>query len=65
MKSWKTTLAGWLAGLAMIFGQVGAALDDDPETQPSIEIIIAGLAFIGGGTLARDNSVSSERAGAK
>lgn len=65
MKSWRTTLAGWVAGLAILFGQAGAVLDDDPETQLSVELIMAAVALIGGGTLARDNNVSSEKAGAK
>ena len=65
MKSWKTTAAGWLAGLAILFAQAGTLLDDDPNTNPNWELVVAGFAAIGGGTLARDNGVSSEKAGAK
>ncbi len=65
MKSWKTTLAGIVAGLAMLFGEANKALDDDPNTNPSFEIIVLGLATMGIGVAARDNNVTSEQAGAK
>lgn len=57
MKSWKTTLFGALAA-------VGTFL----STQPGLEIVgqvVTGLATFCLGAFARDNSVTSEQAGAK
>jgi hypothetical protein len=49
----------------MLLGQAQAALDGDPETQPNVEVVLAALATMGIGVAARDNGVSSEKAGAK
>ena len=65
MKSWKTTLAGLVAGLAILFGEANKALDDDPNTNPSVELILVGLGAMGIGFSARDNDVTSEQAGVK
>ncbi len=65
MKSWKTTVAGILAALSLLIGEANKAFDDDPKTQPSVELILTGIAALGIGVFARDNSVSSEKAGVK
>lgn len=63
-KSWRTTLAGWAAGLAILAHQVAVALDDDPATAVSFELVAAGLGMLGVGLFARDSGVTSEQAGA-
>lgn len=65
MKSWRTTVLGILAGLAILITQAIAALDGDPETVFNLDAVIAALATMGIGVVARDNVVSSEKAGAK
>lgn len=65
MKSWRTTALGVIAGLTLLFTQATALLDDDPETTLDIDVVIAALATMGIGVVARDNGVSSEKAGAK
>ena len=64
-KSWRTTIAGWAAGLAVLAHQLAVALDDDPTTSVSFELIAAGLGMLGMGLFARDSGVTSEQAGAK
>jgi hypothetical protein len=57
MKSWKTTLFGALAAVGVFL-----------STQPGLELagqIVSGLATFLLGAFARDNSVTSEQAGAK
>ena len=65
MKSWRTTTIGVLSGIVIIAKEVIAILDSDPATVFSIEGLFAGLGALGIGYFARDNSVSSEDAGAK
>jgi len=65
MKSTKTTVAGILGGLGLILTQVYFAIDTDPQTVFSITEVFAGLAMMGIGWFARDNDVTSEKAGAK
>lgn len=62
--SWKTTAAGIVSGIAIILTQVSYLLDANPETVFSIEAVFAALGVIGIGFFARDNDVSSEKAGA-
>ena len=62
--SWKTTAAGVAAGVGIIAAQVSYLLDADPATVFSIEAVFAALGMIGIGFFARDNNVSSEKAGA-
>lgn len=62
--SWKTTAAGIVSGIAIIATQVSYLLDADPATVFSIEAVFAALGMIGIGFFARDNNVSSEKAGA-
>lgn len=65
MKSWRTTILGVLAGLAILITQATALLDDDPDTVFNLDAALAALATMGIGVVARDNAVSSEKAGAK
>lgn len=65
VKSWKTTAAGVLAGIAILAHQLGLALDGDPTTVVSVEAVTTALGIIGVGLFARDNGVSSEQAGVK
>lgn len=65
MASWRTTVLGIIAGLMLLLPQIGAVVDDDPQTNPQWEQIIAALSAMGIGVSARDNKVASERAGAK
>lgn len=62
--SWKTTTLGWVTGGGLLLQQVQWLLDEDPATVMTWEGIVAALALLGIGTLARDGDVSSERAGA-
>ena len=63
--SWKTTAAGVAAILAAVAAAARAILDGDPETlvnwEATAAAVMAGLGLI----KARDNDVSSEKAGAK
>jgi|688.fasta_scaffold2358122_2 hypothetical protein len=65
MKSWKTTVAG----IAAILTAGGAALtaisDGNPATEPDYAALIAACIAGLGLLFARDNSVTSEDAGAK
>ena len=64
-KSWKTTAAGVAAVIAAVAAAARAILDGDPETLVNWEATI-GAAMAGVGLItARDNDVSSEKAGAK
>ena len=60
VKSWKTTLVGCLTGVAIIIPQLIAVLDSDPETVFKLPLLLAGLAAIGIGTVAKDGDKSSE-----
>ena len=64
-KSWRTTLFGVLGGLVMLIGQVQTLLDDDPKTVPNYTEIMLAIGVMGIGVNARDESVTSEQAGAK
>lgn len=63
--SWRTTAAGIGAMLIAAGGALSATFDNDPSTVADWTAVIA--AFIAGFGLifARDNKVSSERAGVK
>lgn len=62
--SWKTTLLGIIAGLGLLLPQLGAVLDDDPETNLDPTQIAAGFGLMIGGKLVREEKVSSKDAGA-
>lgn len=67
-KSWKTTVAGICAAVGIIAPQVAAALDNDPATVVSWEVVIGAIitaaSLFGLGAVARDNDKSSESVGA-
>lgn len=60
LRSWKTTLVGWLTGVAIIIPQLVSVLDSDPETVFELPLLLAGLAAIGIGTVAKDGDKSSK-----
>jgi hypothetical protein len=62
--SWRTTAAGIVAGVSLILAQIGNLLDNDPATEFEYTIVAAAVAGIIAAISARDNSVSSEEAGA-
>jgi uncharacterized membrane protein len=64
MKSWRTTLVGFLTAAAIIATQVAYLFDSDANTTFSLEAVFAALGALGIGIFARDNSVTSEQAGA-
>jgi drug/metabolite transporter (DMT)-like permease len=65
MKSWKTTTAGIAAIVAALATAVGALFDADPVTMPDWGAVAAAVMAGVGLIAARDNGVTSERAGAK
>jgi hypothetical protein len=60
LKSWKTTVAGFLGGLILVAQQVLAAIDGDPETKFTVALLLTGLGMMGIGFFARDNNKRSE-----
>ena len=60
IRSWKTTLIGCLTGVAIIIPQLIAVLDSNPETVFELPLLLAGLAAIGIGTVAKDGDKSTE-----
>ena len=64
-KSWKRTVLGIIGAITIIISQVSAVIDDDPKTSFDLETALGALALLGIGIAARDNNVSSEKAGAK
>jgi hypothetical protein len=50
----KTTIAGFLAGLALIAGELNDHFDSDPKTVFSLDAFLAGLGAMGMGYFARD-----------
>lgn len=64
-KSWKTTTGGVAAIIIAISGAVQLLTDGDALTNPDwnsvVAAVVAGVALIA----ARDNNVTSEKAGAK
>lgn len=64
-KSWKTTAGGVGAILAAVGGAVSLMFDGNPNTNPDWTSVIAAVTAGFGLIFARDNSVSSEDAGAK
>ncbi len=64
-QSWKTSLSGIFAGLAILLAQAITLTDSDPLTNPEYTQIVAAIGLIVMGLNARDNDVTSEQAGAK
>ena len=65
MKSWRTSTAGILAIVAILSTAFAAEFDADPLTKADWSIAVAAILGGIGLIFARDNSVSSEAAGAK
>lgn len=63
--SWKTTVAGIAAFVAVLAAAIKAQLDGDPSTVADWNGVVAAAIILVGLLSARDNSVSSETAGAK
>lgn len=63
--SWRTTLAGIGAMLVAIGGAISATFDNDPTTTADWAAVLAACIAGFGLLFARDNKVSSEKAGAK
>jgi hypothetical protein len=63
--SWRTTVAGVVAFLSVLFGELNAAMDSDPETVANWNLVVAAGGVLYGLWKARDNAVTSEKAGAK
>lgn len=64
-KSWQTTVAGVLAALGLAAPQLAKLLDGDTATVCDWTVVLAAAGALWLGVSARDNGVSSERAGAK
>lgn len=62
--SWKTTTAGIAAIVAALATAVGALFDADPTTLPDWGAVAAAILAGVGLIAARDNDVTSEKAGA-
>lgn len=63
--SWKTTVLGISAILAAVSAIVQALLDNDPATNPDFTVAVAAIMSGVGLIFARDNNVTSEKAGAQ
>jgi len=64
VSSWKTTIAGIVAGITLAGPEIQLLLDGDAMTQPDWGVIGVALAIAFGLSQARDGDVSSEKAGA-
>ena len=60
LRSWKTTVAGIIAGLVVLLPQILAVLDSDPATVFSLEAFTIGLGLLGIGAFAKDGDKSTE-----
>ena len=65
MKSYKTTALAILTFVIILAGAVKAIVDDDPNTNPDFTALMAAASAASIGLVARDNTVTSEQAGAK
>lgn len=63
--SYRMTLAAAGAALALVWPELEAAFDSNPDTHVRWNAVIAALLFAWMGRIGRDNKVSSEQAGAK
>lgn len=64
MSSWRTTAAALVMALSAVFTAVGAFLDEDPNTTPNWDLMMTQVGAAYGFYVARDNKVTSEKAGA-
>lgn len=65
LTSWRTSLAGIVPGLSILFLQASHLLDNDPKTVFDISVVLGAISAIMIGLVARDNVVTSKQAGAK
>jgi hypothetical protein len=65
LTSWRTSLAGGIPGLSILFLQASYLLDSDPKTIFDISVVLGAISAILLGLAARDNAVTSKQAGAK
>ena len=69
VKSWKTTVAGFLAGMVLLFPQIEIAFNvyafGGSWDNFNFEMVLIAIGLIVGGVVARDNSVTSKNAGAE
>jgi hypothetical protein len=63
--SWRTKLSGIVAGITLLAAQLGTLADSDPKTNPDISVCVFALFVMVGLASARQNNVTSEKAGAK
>ena len=61
MNSWKTTVLGAIAGIALIFGELRDLTDTDPSTVFEWANIVAGLGLLGFGAAAADHKKDSPK----
>ena len=54
LKSWKTTIAGIIAGLVVVLPQIQNLLDSNPATVCNWNIVVAGAVAVIGGIAAKD-----------
>mgnify|MGYP003319794983 CR=1 FL=1 len=64
VRSWRTTVAGSIAGLTMLLPQIEILTDGDATTTADWNVIMLGLAIVLGFASARDNNKTSRAAGA-
>lgn len=64
-KSYRTTIAGLAAVLTAVASALTALTDADPATVPQWEAVVSAVVAGLGLMFARDNGVSSEKAGAR
>ena len=62
IKSWRTTALGVIGGLIIIMPELRALVDGNEGTVADLDTLASGLLIAFGFGMARDNSVSSERA---
>lgn len=65
MASWKTTVTGICTIVVAIGAAIKALVDGDASTNPDWPTVISAVTAGIGLIVARDNSVTSEQAGAK
>lgn len=63
--SWKTTVGGVVAFLAVLTEQLNYLFDDNVATNPDWNLIIAAGAILWSFVFSRDSNVTSEKAEAK
>ena len=60
--SWKVKIPAFAAAIALIIGQVGAMIDNNPKTIPDVSLIVTQIMLIVALFQSRANLVTSEMA---